>query len=156
MIPSPVDFKNSASQNGYDKDKIDFFLAVIQDHPDFRFKVGKKFAFRPPRTIIVGPSEPFSELLFLHEVSHALCKHESFKMDVDRLKMENEAWDKARELAKKYGLTMDEEIIQEELDTYRDWLHQKSRCPRCDLTRYQTPDGLYHCPRCEMLKQKRS
>ena len=25
-------------------------------------------------------------------------------MDVDRLKMENEAWDKARELAKKYGV----------------------------------------------------
>lgn len=156
MILSPADFKNSASQNGYDKDKIDFFLVVIQDYPEFRFKVGKKFAFRPPRTIIVGPSEPFSELLFLHEVSHALCKHKSFKMDVDRLKMENEAWDKARELAKKYGLAMDEEIIQEELDTYRDWLHQKSRCPRCDLTRYQTPDGLYHCPRCEMLEQKRS
>lgn len=156
MIPSPVDFKNSASQNGYDKDKIDFLLAVIQDHPEFRFKVGKKFAFRTPRTITVGPSEPFSELLFLHEVSHALCKHKSFRMDVDRLKMENEAWDKARELAKKYGLTMDEEMIQEELDTYRDWLHQKSRCPRCNLTRYQTPDGIYHCPRCEMLEQKRS
>ena len=63
--------------------------------------------------------------------------------------MESEAWEKARELADSYGISVDEELIQRELDTYRDWLHQKSRCPVCGLTRYQTPDGGYHCPSCE-------
>ena len=63
--------------------------------------------------------------------------------------MEVEAWDKARELAKKYDACIDEDIVQQELDTYRDWLHQKSRCPECGLTRFQTPDSRYHCPRCE-------
>ena len=129
----------------------DLLERLERDYPDFRFREGKKFAFRPPRTIILGPDEPFSELLTLHEVSHAICKHRDFRMDVERLKMENEAWDKARELAEYYGIEVNEDLIQGELDTYRDWLHQKSRCPVCGLTRFQTPDSRYHCPRCENL-----
>ena len=72
-------------------------------------------------------------------------------MDVERLKMEVQAWDKTRELANHYNVEYDEELVQRELDTYRDWLHQKSRCPICGLTRFQTPDSRYHCPRCENL-----
>ena len=119
------------------------------DYPQFRFRTGKKFAFRAPRTIVVGPEEPFWGLLLLHEVSHAILGHSSFKMDVERLKMECEAWEKAKELALEYGVEVEEDEIQDELDTYRDWLHQKSRCPKCGLTRFQTPDSQYHCPRCE-------
>lgn len=119
------------------------------DFPEFTFREGRKFAFRPPKTIVLGPPEPSSELLTLHEVSHAVLKHKTFKMDVERLKMESDAWEKAKELANTYGVTIDEDLIQNELDTYRDWLHQKSRCPKCGLTRFQTSDGTYHCPRCE-------
>jgi len=119
------------------------------DFPEFTFREGRKFAFRPPKTIVLGPPEPFSELLTLHEVSHAVLKHKTFKIDVERLKMESDAWEKAKELANTYGVTIDEDLIQNELDTYRDWLHQKSRCPKCGLTRFQTPDGTYHCPKCE-------
>ena len=128
-----------------------FIERLQRDFPDFKFKEGKKFAFRPPKTIILGPVEPFYELLALHEVSHAILKHKDFKMDVERLKMENEAWEKAKELAKHYKIGINEDLIQDELDTYRDWLHQKSRCPKCGLTRFQTPDSQYHCPRCENL-----
>lgn len=127
----------------------EFVVRLRVDYPKFRFREGTKFAFRPPRTIVLGPSEPFWELLVLHEVSHAVLEHKDFRMDVERLRMESEAWEKARELADSYGISVDEELIQRELDTYRDWLHQKSRCPVCGLTRYQTPDGGYHCPSCE-------
>ncbi|MBQ1387862.1 hypothetical protein IIY68_03680 [Candidatus Saccharibacteria bacterium] len=72
-------------------------------------------------------------------------------MDVERLRMESEAWEKAQELASRYGIEANEDLIQDELDTYRDWLHNKSKCRSCGLTRYQTPDGAYHCPRCENL-----
>lgn len=130
---------------------VDFLERLRQDYPGLRFRDGAKFAFRPPKTIILGPPEPFSELLTLHEVSHAILGHKDFKMDVTRLKMETEAWQKARELANYYDIEVNEELIQEELDTYRNWLHKKSRCPQCGLTRYQTPDSLYHCPRCENL-----
>ncbi|MBR2725635.1 hypothetical protein IKE97_03330 [Candidatus Saccharibacteria bacterium] len=125
------------------------FNQVRNDFPDFSFRQGKKFAFRPPTTVIIGPDEAHDDLLLLHEVSHAVLKHRDFKTNIERLKMESEAWEKAKELANKYKIEVDEDFIQDELDTYRDWLHKKSRCPKCGLTRFQTPDGLYHCPRCE-------
>ena len=140
-----------ALHNGYDESDVTFFLKVSGDYPELRIRAGRKFAFRPPRTIAVGPAEPQARLLFLHEISHALCEHRDFKMDVERLKMEVEAWEKARELAPEYGVDVDEDLIQSELDTYRDWLHKKSRCPHCGLTRFQTPDRVYHCPNCEMI-----
>ena len=65
--------------------------------------------------------------------------------------MEVEAWEKARNLAKVYQIDFDEKMMQDELDSYRDWLHKKSRCPKCELTRFQDADGIYHCPRCENL-----
>lgn len=122
---------------------------ITNDYPSLHFVDGKKYAFRPSSTIVIGPKEPFAELLLLHEVGHAICKHREFKMDVERLKMEVEAWEKARELAPIYNVEINDEMIQLQLDTYRDWLHQKSRCPKCGLTRFQTPNGLYHCPLCE-------
>lgn len=128
-----------------------FLERISKDYPDLVFREGSKYAFRPPRTVVIGSSEPFSELLMLHEVSHAVLKHKDFRMDVERLKMEAEAWEMVRELAPRYGIEINENLIQDELDTYRDWLHKKSRCPACGLTRFQTPDSLYHCPRCENL-----
>lgn len=100
---------------------------------------------------MIGPCEGAGDLLLLHEVGHALLGHRSFKTDVGRLKMEVAAWEKARELTMIYGVEWDEDVAQEELETYRGWLHQKSRCPVCGLTRFETPDGRYHCPRCEEL-----
>ena len=119
------------------------------DYPELSFRKGAKFAFRPPRTITIGPTEPYSSLLLLHEVGHALSGHRDFKTDALRLKMEREAWEKARKLASKYEVEFDDEVAEQELDSYRDWLDAKSRCPVCGLTRYQTPDGMYHCPKCE-------
>lgn len=121
------------------------------DFPELTFREGKKFLFRPPKTIFYNYDEPFFELLLLHEVSHAILKHRNFNTDLERVKMENEAWEKAKELADKYSVAVNEDLIQDELDTYRDWLHKKSRCPKCGLTRFQTSDAKYHCPRCENL-----
>ena len=121
------------------------------DYPQFRFIEGAKFAFRPPRTIMIGPEEPYADLLLLHELGHALSGHRVFDTDIRRLRMEVEAWEVARDLAETYGVEFDEEVMESELDTYRNWLHQKSRCPKCGLTRFETPDGQYHCPRCESL-----
>lgn len=133
-------------------------LAKVRgDYLDLKFVSGRKFAFRPPRTIVI----PFASLetiedardvqLLFHEIGHAIMGHRDFKTEVGRLKMEVEAWEKARELAERYGVEFDEELALTELDSYREWLHQKSRCPRCGLTRFQTPDSLWHCPRCDII-----
>ena len=141
--------RKKAFQNGYDLKEIEFLKQLVRDFSDFRFVFGTKFAFRPLKTVVIGPQEPFWRLLALHEVGHAVCGHADFRIDVMRLKMETQAWDKAQELASSYGVEVDEDFIQEQLDSYRDWLHQKSRCPICGLTRFQTLDSQYHCPRCE-------
>lgn len=128
------------------------FLAKLKsDYPEIRFRSGVRFTFRPPRTVIY-PAEDgeFDSLLILHEMGHALSHHRFFKTEIERLKMEVEAWEKARELCDIYRIRVDEDLIQGELDTYRDFLHQKSRCPECGLTRFQTPDGAFHCPRCDI------
>lgn len=141
----------------------DFVAEVAQQFPWFRFRVGKKFAFRPPRTIIYEVvSIDFSDqnyeylnnnykLRLLHEVGHAVLEHKFFTTDVERLTMECAAWEEARVLSTKFNLNYDEEFVQVALDSYRDWLHVKSRCPDCGLTRYQTKDGRYHCPVCEVM-----
>lgn len=126
------------------------FLAKIKsDYKEFRFVSGKRFSFRPPQTIVVGPEEDGDCLLLLHELGHAISSHRDFDTGARRLKMEREAWDKAQELCSLYGVEYDAELVETELDTYRDWLHKKSRCPKCGLTRFQSPDGVYHCPKCE-------
>ena len=122
---------------------------IKKDYPNLTFKDGKKFSFRPPKTITIGPKEPNMELLLLHELGHATLGHADYKTHIDRLKMESEAWERAKELAQRYNIEYDEDLAQNELDTYRNWLHQKSSCPICGLTRFQTPDSKYHCPRCE-------
>ncbi len=121
------------------------------DFAELRFVAGRKFAFRPPRTVVIGPEEPNDSLLFLHELGHVVSGHYAYRTDVARLRIEAEAWAAARKLAAEYEVEWDEDFAQEQLDSYRDWLHRKSRCPRCGLTRYQTPDGVYHCPKCEEL-----
>lgn len=144
-----MDNKYQAFEMTGASDLRDLISKIKADYPNFTFKTGRKFAFRYPKTITIGPSEPFDSLLLLHEVSHALLGHRDYSRDIDRVKMESEAWEKAKELANHYGVEIDENLVQDELDTYREWLHQKSRCPKCGLTRFQTPDSKYHCPRCE-------
>lgn len=140
-----------ASQNGYDYKTTEFLLTLINDFPQYNWRFGRKFSYRPLKTITLGPAEAHSQILALHELGHAISQHLNFKIDIERLKMEVEAWEKARKLADKYTIPVDEDLIQDELDSYRDWLHQKSRCPKCGLTRFQTPDSVYHCPLCEKL-----
>ena len=139
-----------------------FVERLVRDYPEVKFvKNTKRFSYRLKNgvpTVFLGGPQPNFGLLTLHELGHALLKHKDYKVDVQRVKIECEAWEKAKTVYAKYredaemAGTMpewDEDFVQEKLDTYRDWLHVKSRCKKCGLTGYQTEDGKYHCPRCE-------
>lgn len=142
------------SKNHLTSDQSHFISILQQTFPEFHFKTGKKFTFRPPKTIILGPPQPNFALLSLHELGHALCKHKDYKTHIERLKIESEAWQMAKTVCTNHpelNVTYDEDFAQSALDTYRDWLHQKSECKTCHLTRFQTPDGQYHCPKCDLL-----
>lgn len=147
-------------------------LGILRrDYPNLRFRSGKKFTFRPPRTIIyeqnhdsarTSRTQPDEQnalgdnsktnrycMQILHEVGHALLGHRSYQTDPERLRMECAAWEKARELCDIYNIYYDENFAEEQLDSYRNWLHQRSTCPECGLTCFQTRDGVYHCPSCD-------
>lgn len=141
-----------------------------RDYPDLRFLTGKKFTFRPPRTIVVPDfvqvtqnsvtaqdetcsaiEQKIYSLRLLHELGHAVLRHRDFATDIERIKMERAAWEQAREFCNYYGVKYDEEFVEEELDSYRDWLHQRSKCPQCGQTRFQASNGKYRCPFCDSL-----
>lgn len=136
----------------------DFVVRMRGDFPQFKIREGKKFCFRPPRTIIFerldGGGDETEEmykkmvLQLLHELGHGLLGHKDFRLDLERLKMERAAWEKARELCETYHILYDEEFVEDELDTYRDWVHMRATCPKCHSTRFQAAGGDYVCPFC--------
>ena len=85
----------------------------------------------------------------LHEFGHAALNHRDYSRDIDLLKLERAAWDAAQMLAKEYDVVIDEGLIESSLDTYRDWLHQRSQCPQCQATGIQTHNNTYTCPACK-------
>lgn len=144
--------------------EIAFIKRIEQDFPEVKFCWGRKrFAFRlcgkeEVATVFLGEPQPNFALLTLHELGHALCRHKDYITDVERVKIESAAWERAKTVYLDYQKRRDmakimpewdEDFVQEKLDTYRDWLHTKSLCKKCGLTRFQTRDGKYHCPRCE-------
>ena len=87
--------------------------------------------------------------LLLHEIAHAELKHVSYERDITLLEMERDAWDHAiKHLFPRYGITPREELVDEALDTYRDWLHARSMCPHCQSTGIQTRVSSYKCLAC--------
>lgn len=84
----------------------------------------------------------------LHELGHALCNHQSYNSDVELLILERDAWERAREIAKQYNVSIDENHIEDCMDTYRDWLYQRSSCPRCTVHSIQKSSTTYHCYNC--------
>ncbi len=139
------------------KNAQDFLIALTEAYPDFSWQLGTRFKYHPEKTIMIDQNSPapwpYFALLTLHELGHALSHHKDYKTDVERLRIESEAWQRAkREITAhpNWGVAYDEEFAEYELDSYRDWLHQKSKCKKCGLTRYQTTDGKYHCPQCDL------
>ena len=131
--------------------KPSFRQLLQNNYPKFTFIDGDKFTFRPPKTIIIGPPEPNDALLLLHELGHALSDHNDYNTHIERLKIETEAWSVAKKLCQEYNVPYDEDFVEAQLDTYRDWLHTKSICKKCGLTRCQSQSGKYYCPLCDIM-----
>lgn len=99
-------------------------------------------------TVTYDPQDPDADVFLLHEVGHALLDHHDYSYDVHLLEMERTAWDKANELSKQFAVTIDSDTIEEALDSYRDWLHARSLCPRCGSTGVQDGHHIYTCLAC--------
>jgi hypothetical protein len=118
-------------------------------HPNIYFVQGEEFLWSPSnQTIFYNPDAPHAALLLLHEFSHSLLSHTTYTRDIELVAMETAAWERATELAQEYSVRLNEEVIQEHLDTYRDWLHARSICPSCTANGCQISSHTYECPAC--------
>jgi len=119
------------------------------NYPQFSFKLGDNFLWSPSdNTIYYDKSIGFRPVLLLHELAHALLVHNSYDRDIQLITMERQAWDYTKELAPAYHITLPDDIIQSNLDSYRDWIHDRSTCPICQATGIQIEKSVYSCPAC--------
>jgi hypothetical protein len=123
--------------------------------PALSYKPGELFCWSPETDEIIYKEDAEGARAIwslLHETGHALLEHAAYKADFELLKLEVAAWDKARELAEKLDLEIDENHIQDCLDTYRDWLYKRSICPKCTAKCLQQNDYVhYRCFNCHTM-----
>lgn len=116
------------------------------------FVPAKSFYWSPKdQTIHVDEAALNTEIgqwALLHEVGHAKLNHADYHSDFQLLALEVSAWQEAEKLAKSRGMQIDEDHIQDCLDTYRDWLYARSTCPTCRLNSLQVDTNTYSCPNC--------
>lgn len=117
------------------------------DYPNITFKKAQIFHWSPiDSTVYYADTFDYAQLL--HETGHALLNHRAFDRDITLLAMERDAWQKASEIAPCYGVILEENTIETALDSYRDWLHSRSTCPKCSTTGVQSTKNSYTCPAC--------
>ncbi|HEY5442448.1 MAG TPA: hypothetical protein VIJ68_02835 [Candidatus Saccharimonadales bacterium] len=120
--------------------------------PALRFSSGRRFCWSPETGEIVYKAKARGQAAtwsLLHETGHALLDHRGYKGDFELLKLEIDAWQRARLLASTFDLTIDEDHIEDCLDTYRDWLYKRSICPACGAKSLQQGDFVhYRCFNC--------
>lgn len=123
---------------------------VITDFPGLHFSEGREFYWSPrEKTVYYTQENHFTTpWTLLHEISHGLLEHKTFTSDFELLQLELAAWIKAKELASTYDVLIEENHIEDCLDTYRDWLHKRSVCPGCSTKSLQQTPGVYSCLNC--------
>ena len=85
----------------------------------------------------------------MHETGHALLGHANYQADYELIQLEVAAWQEAKQIAKPLKIEIDEDHIQDCLDTYRDWLYKRSICPNCATKSLQQGDFVhYRCFNC--------
>lgn len=124
-----------------------------KDYPHLSFTSADEFRWSSlEQTVYIASHSLDSPAFCLHEVSHAILEHENYRHDIDLLKLERDAWIFATTtLAPKYNVTITDEVIQDNLDTYRDWLHARSTCPHCSATGIQQKTRQYRCIACGQI-----
>ncbi len=127
--------------------------ALRQDFPQITFTIGDAFCWSPVTSEVFYKTnykqEDNAKFSILHEVAHALLGHKQYASDYQLLQIEMAAWEFASKLAESYSLIIDDNHIQNCLDTYRDWLYRRSICPNCSSKSIQSDDlAYYQCFNC--------
>lgn len=101
-------------------------------------------------TVYYGPVSGLADIwTLLHEIGHAELGHSTYTSDIELIKQETAAWERATQvIAPRFDLEIADSHIENALDTYRRWLHERSRCPECEQNGIQTTQNTYNCINC--------
>lgn len=128
---------------------------LVSHFPGLRFTAGRQFCWSPETGEISYKASARGRRAawaLLHETGHALLEHRGYKGDFELLRLEIDAWERARQVARELGMTIKEDHIQDCLDTYRDWLYKRSICPTCGAKCLQQRDFVhYRCFNCHTV-----
>jgi ribosomal protein L37AE/L43A len=120
---------------------------LVNDFPKLKFEKSDVAHWSPGKKTVFYTR---SDTRLLHELGHAILDHTDFVQDIELIHLERDAWEKARELAPKYKVKITDDVIEAALDDYRDWLHARSLCPKCNQTGIQSRTNLiYSCLNCD-------
>jgi hypothetical protein len=132
---------------------LDLVKKLAQNHPHLKFVAAESFYWCPETSEVFYDQNRADDTTgswsLLHETSHALLGHNSYEADIELLRLEVAAWDNAVKLSPVHGITIDNNYIQDCLDTYRDWLYRRSLCPGCGTQCLQSDETThYRCFNC--------
>lgn len=120
------------------------------DYPQYTFEPSDSFLWSfEDKKIYYNPDGLSEWPLLFHELAHGLLGHDSFNHSLDLIQIERDAWDKAKLVSKKYNLQIADDIIEQSLDTYRDWIHKRSSCPECGAIGIESEYNKYSCLECD-------
>lgn len=138
------------AMNSPAKSKLSSVLKLVkQDFPDVYFASGEIFSWSAEeRTIYFQPFAEDGIWLLFHELGHMKHEHNTYNSDARLVRMEVEAWESAKELARTYDFPIDDEFIEDCMDSYRSWQYLRSKCPTCSQAGMERSSGNYFCINC--------
>ncbi len=120
--------------------------------PEVTFTEAATFYWSPGTNTIHMNSpaleSPEGQWALLHEAAHAVLGHQGYLTDAGLLILEVEAWQAAQQMSEDMAINIDDEHVQDCLNTYRDWVYARSACPTCGLNSLQIDETTYQCLNC--------
>jgi hypothetical protein len=130
----------------------DLLSTLTTQYSAISFVAGDSFYWSPAKRQVHYKHDAqgiIATFSLLHEVAHGLLDHKRYKLDFELLQLEVAAWEEAKRIALTYTIEIDEDHIQDCLDSYRDWLYRRSICPSCTTKALQLDDQpKYRCYNC--------
>lgn len=126
---------------------------LIESFPGLSFVEAEECRWSPSeQTIYYDPYDPYITERLLHEIAHATLAHTDYERDIELIAIERDAWARARTvLAPLFSTSISSDLVENDLDTYRNWLHARSTCPQCSSNGIQTSEREYTCITCRTV-----
>lgn len=125
---------------------------LLTAFPEQTFAAGNDFVYDSADDIVYYDSDNLhsdtGRLSLLHEIAHARLAHFHYTSDLELFIMETKAWALTRQLADQYAVAIDDDYIDDCLQSYANWLEQRATCPLCDNFSLQQGHSTYRCFRC--------